>query len=53
MNYLKIILLIVGPYIPYAIIIKIIQDKLDIELDKILKGMIFILIDIIVFIIFK
>ena len=53
MEYLKIALMIVGPYIAYAIFIKWLENEQDIELSKFIKSLIFVTIDILIFMIFS
>lgn len=53
MNILSIGLLIIIPYILYIIIIKMIENRTGIEMDKGLKYLIFTMVDIVIFLIFN
>lgn len=47
------VLLILVPFILYKIILKFLNDKYDIEIPKMESNMIFMVIDIIIYIIYK
>jgi uncharacterized membrane protein (GlpM family) len=51
MDAITTILLIVIPYILYRVIIYYLEEKQDIEINKMAKSMIFIIVDIIIMII--
>jgi hypothetical protein len=53
MEYIKTIALVIGPYIVYSIVLKWLEDNLDLELDKFIKSLIFITLDIILLMIFR
>jgi hypothetical protein len=52
LEYIKTILLVVGPYIAYSLILKWLEDVQDVELSKLMKAIIFITIDLIILMIF-
>jgi uncharacterized membrane protein (GlpM family) len=51
MDAITTILLIVIPYILYRVVIYYLEEKQDIEINKMAKSMIFIIVDIIIMII--
>lgn len=53
MEYIKTALLIIGPYIVYSIFLKWLENEQDLELSKFMKGIIFITIDLILFMLFN
>jgi hypothetical protein len=53
MEFIKTIVLIIGPYILYSIILKWLENTLDLELDKFIKTLIFITLDIVLLMVFR
>ena len=51
MNYIEIGLLIIIPYIVYAVILHWLENKYDININKMGKAMIFMIIDLVIFMI--
>jgi hypothetical protein len=53
MDYLKIALLIIIPYIIYSLILALLRKKYDLEMSKMGRMMIFIMIDLVILMIFR
>jgi hypothetical protein len=53
MNLRDIILFVVGPYVIYRLILKYLNNKFDIEIGKLERNILYIIIDIIIIIIYN